>query len=54
MPVVLIGNHSLPLLAIIIGVVLAFLIYKERWTLARILGVGLICAGLVLVGAFGG
>ena len=40
--------------SIIIGVALAFLLYKERWTLARILGVGLICAGLVLVGMFGG
>jgi len=40
--------------SIIIGVVLAFLIYKERWTLARILGVGLICTGLILVGVFGG
>jgi len=40
--------------SIIIGVALAFLIYKERWTLVRVLGVGLICAGLVLVGVFGG
>lgn len=40
--------------SIIIGVVLAFLIYKERWSLVRVLSVGLICAGLVLVGAYGG
>ena len=40
--------------SIIVGVALAFLIYKERWTLARFLGVGLICTGLVLVGMFGG
>lgn len=40
--------------SIIIGVALAFLIYKERWTVVRILGVGLICTGLMLVGLFGG
>ncbi len=40
--------------SIIIGVVLAFLIYKERLTFVRIFGIGLICAGLILVGMFGG
>lgn len=39
--------------SIVVGVILAFLIYKERWAYGRILGVGLICAGLILVGAFG-
>jgi uncharacterized membrane protein len=40
--------------SIIIGVTLAFLIYRERWSPVRAAGVGLICAGLVLVGAYGG
>ncbi len=40
--------------SIIIGMILAFLIHKERCTQVRILGVGLICTGLMLVGLFGG
>jgi uncharacterized membrane protein len=39
--------------SIVIGVVLAFLIYKERRVLVRIVGIALIMVGLILVGLYG-
>ncbi len=40
--------------SIVIGVVLAFAIYKEKGKLARLTGAFLITAGLVLIGTWGG
>lgn len=39
--------------SIVIGVVAAFLIYKERRVLVRIVGIALIMVGLILVGIYG-
>lgn len=52
------GRHASYVVAfrqfsIIIGVVVAFLIYKERRVLVRIVGIALIMVGLILVGIYG-
>jgi uncharacterized membrane protein len=39
--------------SIVIGVVAAFVIYKERRALVRIVGIALIMVGLILVGIYG-
>lgn len=39
--------------SILIGVVLAFMIYKERGLVVRLVGAGLITCGLVLIGVLG-
>jgi uncharacterized membrane protein len=52
------GRHASYVVAfrqfsIVIGVVIAFVIYKERGVAVRILATVLITAGLILVGLFG-